>query len=112
MVYPAAIPIALVHVAALGALWTGFPARAVAMAVALYLLRMWGVTAGCHRCFSHRSCRTSRVGQFVLAFLAQSSAQRGALWWAAIHRHHHLHSDTPEDVHSPRHHWCPAEAGA
>ena len=24
------------------------------------------------------------------------------LWWAAKHRHHHLHSDTDEDVHSPR----------
>ena len=25
------------------------------------------------------------------------------LWWAAKHRHHHLHSDTRQDVHSPRH---------
>ena len=25
------------------------------------------------------------------------------LWWAAKHRHHHLHSDTEHDVHSPRH---------
>jgi stearoyl-CoA desaturase (delta-9 desaturase) len=104
IVYPAAIPFALVHLAALGALWTGFPAYAVWMAVGLYLVRMWAVTAGYHRYFSHRSYKTSRVGQFLLAFLAQSSAQRGALWWAAIHRHHHLHSDTPEDVHSPRHH--------
>ena len=39
--------------------------------------------------------------QFVLAFLAQSSAQRGVLWWAAKHRWHHLHSDTELDVHSP-----------
>jgi stearoyl-CoA desaturase (delta-9 desaturase) len=41
--------------------------------------------------------------QFLIAFLGQTSAQRGAIWWAAVHRHHHLHSDTPEDVHSPRH---------
>jgi stearoyl-CoA desaturase (delta-9 desaturase) len=34
--------------------------------------------------------------------LAQSSAQKGVLWWAAKHRHHHLHSDMPEDLHSPR----------
>jgi stearoyl-CoA desaturase (delta-9 desaturase) len=39
--------------------------------------------------------------QFLIAFLGQTSAQRGAIWWAAVHRHHHLHSDTPEDVHSP-----------
>ncbi len=104
IVYPAAIPFALVHLAAFGAIWTGFPAQAVWMAVILYLVRMWAVTAAYHRYFSHRSYKTSRVGQFALAFLAQSSAQRGALWWAAIHRHHHLHSDTPEDIHSPRHH--------
>jgi stearoyl-CoA desaturase (delta-9 desaturase) len=44
------------------------------------------------------------VFQFFLAFLAQSSAQKSVLWWAAKHRHHHLHSDTEEDVHSPRRH--------
>jgi stearoyl-CoA desaturase (delta-9 desaturase) len=26
------------------------------------------------------------------------------IWWSAVHRHHHLHSDTEHDVHSPRHH--------
>jgi stearoyl-CoA desaturase (delta-9 desaturase) len=35
--------------------------------------------------------------------LAQSTAQKSVLWWAAKHRHHHLHSDTEDDVHSPRH---------
>ena len=62
---------------------------------------MFGVTAGYHRYFSHRTFKMSRLGQFLLAFLAQSSAQRGALWWAAHHRHHHKHSDEPDDVHSP-----------
>ncbi len=104
IVYPAAVPFALVHLAALGAFFTGFPAYAVWMAVILYVVRMFAVTGAYHRYFSHRSYKTSRAMQFVLAFLAQTSAQRGALWWAAIHRHHHLHSDTEEDVHSPRHH--------
>jgi Fatty-acid desaturase len=64
---------------------------------------MFAITAGYHRYFSHRSYATSRLFQFVLAFLAQSTAQKSVLWWAAKHRHHHLHSDTPQDVHSPRH---------
>ena len=64
---------------------------------------MFGVTAGYHRYFSHKSFATGRVFQFVLAFLAQSSAQKSVLWWAAKHRHHHLHSDSIEDTHSPRH---------
>jgi stearoyl-CoA desaturase (Delta-9 desaturase) len=104
IVYPSSIPFLLVHLACLGALWTGVPARALWVALALYLVRMWAITAGYHRYFSHRSYKTSRPVQFLLAFLGQTSAQRGVIWWASVHRHHHLHSDTPEDVHSPRQH--------
>lgn len=39
--------------------------------------------------------------QFLLAFVGASAAQKGPLWWAASHRHHHKHSDTEEDLHSP-----------
>jgi stearoyl-CoA desaturase (delta-9 desaturase) len=104
IVYPASIPFILVHLACFGAIWTGVPLQAVLVAVALYVVRMWAITAGYHRYFSHRSYKTSRLFQFFLAFLGQTSAQRGVIWWSAVHRHHHLHSDTPEDVHSPRHH--------
>lgn len=39
--------------------------------------------------------------QFFIAFLAQSSAQKGILWWAGHHRHHHKFSDASDDLHSP-----------
>ncbi|MEE8061308.1 MAG: acyl-CoA desaturase [Gemmatimonadales bacterium] len=104
IIYPATIPFLLVHLAAFAAIWTGVTVEALIVAFALYVIRMFGVTAGNHRYFSHRTFRTSRVGQFLLAWLAQTSAQRGVLWWAAKHRHHHRYSDTIEDVHSPRHH--------
>ncbi len=71
------------------------------MALLLYGLRMFGVTAGYHRYFSHRAYRLGRVPQFLLALLAQTSGQKGVLWWAALHRDHHRHSDGPEDIHSP-----------
>ncbi len=103
IVYPAAIPFILVHLAALGVFWTGFTATAVVLCVSLYFVRMWALTAGFHRYFSHRSYKTSRVFQFILAFLGQTSAQRGVIWWSAMHRHHHLHSDTEHDTHSPVH---------
>ena len=103
IVYPTTIPFVLVHLACFGAIWTGVTLQALWVAVALYFIRMWAITAGYHRYFSHRSYKTNRVMQFLIAFLGQTSAQRGAIWWAAVHRHHHLHSDTPEDVHSPRH---------
>jgi stearoyl-CoA desaturase (delta-9 desaturase) len=104
IVYPATIPFLLVHLACLGAIWTGVTVQALWVAAALYAVRMFAVTGGYHRYFSHRSYKTSRLGQFVLAFLCQSTAQRGVVWWSAIHRHHHLYSDTEHDVHSPRHH--------
>jgi stearoyl-CoA desaturase (Delta-9 desaturase) len=99
--YPSAIAFLLVHLACFAAFWTGITGAASLLGAGLYLLRMFAVTAGYHRYFSHRAFRTSRVFQFVLAFLAQSSAQKGALWWAAHHRRHHRYSDTELDVHSP-----------
>ena len=62
---------------------------------------MFGVTAGYHRYFSHRSYKLGRAAQFLMAFLAQTSGQKGVLWWAAHHREHHRHSDQEHDVHSP-----------
>jgi stearoyl-CoA desaturase (Delta-9 desaturase) len=103
IVYPSAIPFVLVHLACLAAFWTGITWTAVALCVGLYWLRIFGIGAGYHRYFSHRSYSTSRVFQFVLAVLCQSTTQKSVLWWAAKHRHHHLHSDTELDVHSPRH---------
>src|SRR6266446_3192037 len=64
-------------------------------------LLIFFVTAGYHRYFSHRSFKTSRVFQFVIAFMAMTSSQKGVLWWAAHHRHHHRHSDQELDLHSP-----------
>ena len=103
IVHPSTIPFLLVHLGCLAAIWTGVTWQALALGVALYWLRMFAVGAGYHRYFSHRAYTTSRVFQFVLAFLAQSTAQKSVLWWASKHRHHHLHSDTQDDVHSPRH---------
>jgi stearoyl-CoA desaturase (delta-9 desaturase) len=102
--YPGTVPFVLVHLSCAAAIWTGVSVEALVLCAGLYALRMFGVTAGYHRYFAHRAYKTSRAAQFVLALLAQTSAQRGALWWAANHRQHHRHSDTVLDVHSPRHH--------
>jgi len=103
IMYPSTLPFVLIHLSCVAAFWTGITWQAVAICITLYWLRMFGIGAGYHRYFSHRSYSTGRFLQFILAFLAQSSAQKSVLWWAAKHRHHHLHSDTQQDVHSPRH---------
>ena len=103
ILYPNVGLFLLIHAAALAAIWTGVTRRAAAICAGLYVLRMLAICAGYHRYFSHRAFATGRIFQFVLAFLCQSSAQKSVLWWAAQHRHHHLHSDTERDLHSPRH---------
>lgn len=94
--------ITLIHVGTLLAFVRGADAGLVALAVAFYFVRMFAITAGYHRYFAHRSFKTSRVVQFLLALLGTSATQKGPLWWASTHRLHHKYSDTPKDVHSPK----------
>jgi len=86
----AIVGIAITGVSWLGLLWTFL----------MYVPRMFFVTGAYHRYFSHRSYKTSRWFQFVLAFGAACTAQKGPLWWAAHHRVHHKLSDLPGDLHS------------
>jgi stearoyl-CoA desaturase (delta-9 desaturase) len=104
IIYPSAIPFIFVHLGCFAAIWTGVTWQALAICVTLYWLRIFAIGAGYHRYFSHRAYSTSRAFQFVLAFMSQTTAQKSVIWWASKHRHHHLHSDTEQDVHSPRHH--------
>jgi stearoyl-CoA desaturase (delta-9 desaturase) len=95
-------PFIALNLSVLTVFLVGWSPVAVGVAVALYLLRMHGITGWYHRYFSHRTFKTSRWMQFLGAYLGSSAAQRGPLWWAAQHRHHHRFSDMPEDIHSPK----------
>jgi stearoyl-CoA desaturase (delta-9 desaturase) len=97
------IPFLLAHAVAFAAPFVvGISWKLVGLAVLFYYLRMAATTIGYHRYFSHRTFKTSRVFQFLLAFAAETSAQKGALWWAAHHRDHHRYSDMEGDIHSPK----------
>jgi len=98
----ASIPMILIHALCLLALVTGVTWKALVLCAVLYVGRMWFITAGYHRYFAHRSYKTNRVFQFVLAFGGGTAAQKGALWWASHHRDHHRFSDTERDTHSPQ----------
>ncbi len=96
------IPFIILHLGCLGVFWVGWSPVALIVCVLLYLIRMFFVTGIYHRYFCHKAYRTSRPVQFLFALLGLLCVQRGALWWAAVHRHHHAHSDDETDVHSPR----------
>jgi stearoyl-CoA desaturase (Delta-9 desaturase) len=98
------VPFVAMHAACLSVLWVGWSGTAVAVATALYVIRMFAITGFYHRYFSHRTFKTSRWGQFLFALLGACAVQRGPLWWAAHHRHHHRHSDQEKDTHSPSRH--------
>ncbi len=96
------IPMVLVHLLPLLAFFTGVSWQDWVVCVALYYVRMFAITAGYHRYFSHKTYKMGRVMQFLMAFLGTTSAQKGVLWWAANHRHHHRYSDQDQDIHSPK----------
>ena len=94
------IEFAVIHLIPLLALITGATTFDWIMFGVMYFTRMFFVTGFYHRYFSHKTFKTSRVFQFIMAFLAETSLQKGILWWGAHHRVHHRTSDTPKDPHS------------
>jgi stearoyl-CoA desaturase (delta-9 desaturase) len=97
-------PFVVLHGMCLGVIWVGWSWVAVATASVLYCVRMFAITGFYHRYFSHKTYRTNRFWQFIFAVLGNSAVQRGPLWWASHHRHHHRFADTDEDPHSPSRH--------
>ena len=97
------VPYILIHLGALFVFFTPFAWPCLVVLMLSYSARMFAITAFYHRYFSHRTFNTNRVVQFLGAFIACASGQRGPLWWAAHHRLHHRHSDTEHDSHSPHH---------
>lgn len=98
------IPYAAMYLACVALPFYGVSWRALGLFAASFFVRMFLLSAGYHRYFAHRSFRTSRAMQFLLGLFGSLTLQGGPLWWAQTHRHHHRHADTPEDLHSPRHH--------
>ena len=98
------LPFLAMHFTCLAVFWVGWSWIAITVALSLYFVRMFAITAFYHRYFSHRSFKTSRLGQLIFGILGASAVQRGPLWWAAHHRRHHRYSDKEGDIHSPHLH--------
>jgi stearoyl-CoA desaturase (delta-9 desaturase) len=106
------LPFIFLHVMCLGVFFVGWSPAALGTALFLYLVRMFAITGFYHRYFSHNSFKASRLWTFLFAVLGNAAVQRGPLWWAAHHRHHHKYSDQREDIHSPvQHGFCWSHMG-
>jgi stearoyl-CoA desaturase (Delta-9 desaturase) len=97
-----AIPFFGAHLVPLAAFFVVVTWQDWVLCAVLYVSRMFLITAGYHRYFSHRSYRMGRVTQLLVAFGGTTALQKGPLWWASHHRIHHRYTDLDEDVHSPR----------
>lgn len=69
-----------------------------------FMSSMW-VQIGMHRYFTHRNFKTGPWRHKFLAIGSLLTGNGSIITWAAHHTHHHIHSDLPGDLHSPRDGW-------
>jgi sn-1 stearoyl-lipid 9-desaturase len=99
--WPVIIFMALVHGGAILAFLPGFFSwQGVVLALVLHWITGGlGITLCWHRMLSHRSFKSPKWLEYLLAFCGTLSMQGGVIWWVGMHRHHHLHSDKDVDHH-------------
>lgn len=85
--------------AALGIGWavTHFNPLTAALAVLWFALCGFGITAGYHRLFAHRSYEAATWLRAVVLLFGAGSVQNSALHWANNHRVHHSRVDRAGD---------------
>lgn len=73
-----------------------------ALFLALFGLVSFSVTAGYHRCFSHKAYTSHPLLQAYYLFFGAMAMQNSALKWSADHRDHHRYVDKDWDPYSIR----------
>ncbi len=82
----------------------GFSWLHLGLLVGMYMITAFGITAGYHRLFTHKSFETTRPIKVLFAVMGSMAMEGPVIKWAAMHRRHHQHSDSVEDPHSPHLH--------
>jgi stearoyl-CoA desaturase (delta-9 desaturase) len=102
--WPTLLFLAAVHLIALLALFPQFFSwQGVGVMVVLHFISgCLGITLGWHRLIAHRSFQVPRWLEYFFVFCGSLACQSGPLSWIGLHRHHHLHSDQPQDHHDSR----------
>lgn len=98
---PVVVQLVVVHVLGLGLAPFTFSVEGVWALVVLHLVAGFGVTAGAHRLFMHRSFVPKPVLREILAFAFLISAQGSLRRWVRDHAIHHRYADQEGDPHSP-----------
>jgi stearoyl-CoA desaturase (delta-9 desaturase) len=94
----------LIHVlAVIGLVLFPLPSLKVLSAtLVLTALGGLGTTVCYHRLLAHRTFKLNKIVENILIFCAMFNGSGAPASWVAYHRHHHSHTDTPDDVSSPK----------
>ncbi|EMR09776.1 hypothetical protein PNEG_01960 [Pneumocystis murina B123] len=65
-----------------------------------YFMTGFGITAGYHRLWSHRSYNATLFLRILMALLGGGAVEGSILWWGRNHRAHHRYTDTDKDPYS------------
>ena len=79
----------------------GFTRLDLWMLVVGVVLGQLFLEVGYHRLLAHRAFDTHPWVRVLCAVGASMTGQGRVIHWVANHRRHHIHSDTPDDPHSP-----------
>lgn len=94
---------ALFHAGAIAALFMFNWKAALVAFVLFYIAGSFGIGMAYHRLLTHRSYATPKWVEYLLTLCATLALEGGPIFWVAIHRLHHQHSDAPgADPHTPR----------
>jgi stearoyl-CoA desaturase (delta-9 desaturase) len=96
------VVLAWFHVQAVAALFSFSWTNLIVAAVLYWMAVGLGISMGYHRLHTHRGFKTSKLFEYFLAICGTLTLEGGPIFWVAIHRRHHQHSDQPLDPHTPR----------
>jgi len=81
------------------------PEPAILAAVFFFFI-FWsglGTSIGYHRRLAHHAFHCPKFVEYFFVLGGIMGFQGSPIWWTTIHRSHHKYSDTPSDIHSPKH---------
>lgn len=97
------VPMIIIHILAVWALFTFSWSNLVAFAVVWWLIGSVGIGLGFHRQLTHRGFQSPGWLTDILAIFGSMALQGSPREWVTTHRLHHAFTDTEKDPHSPRH---------
>lgn len=75
--------------------------------LSFFAFNLWfsgiGMSIGFHRYFTHKAFKANLFWRYMMLAGGTLAGQGSVIFWAALHRIHHVKSDRDGDIHSPVH---------